>query len=68
MKYKLKPGLGGQLVVNVMGRFYRLKETEYRDYPPEVLSLYKDSLEPEHETKTTKKIKDADTAPIEEIE
>ena len=55
MKYRLKPGRGGQLAVNVNGAYYRLKENEFREYPQPVIDLFKDSLEPESAPKTSKK-------------
>lgn len=54
MKYRLKPGRGGQLAVNVNGAYYRLKENEFREYPQPVIDLFKDSLEPEHQPKPKK--------------
>ena len=53
MKYKLKAGLG-TYSVNVNGRYYRLNETDFREYPQEILSMYEGKLIPEHETKTKK--------------
>jgi hypothetical protein len=63
MKYKLKEG-NPVLSVNLNGTYYRLKTDEYREYPPELVALYQDILEPEHETKHKKKVE----TPTEEIE
>ena len=59
MRYKLKAGrYGGSLAVNINGRYYRLKADEFREYPPELVELYKSDLTPEHEPKPTIKDKE----------
>jgi len=45
-RWRLKKGYG-RYVTNISGRYYRLDEIKFREYPPEILQMYEGQLEPE---------------------
>jgi hypothetical protein len=59
MKFKLIPTEKNHAII-VNGRPYALLNSQFREYPQEIIDRYGDKLIPEHEPKKTKKTKNDD--------